>query len=144
MYFLRVSLNLDRPTYWNGDPQCTRVISTLFAVRNRLHNCTALLLTKSHLSLRCWSYVGRHGGPQIVSLQPPDDTGANCLGTDGRPIHELLHALGVFHEQSRYDRDNFVKINIDNIIPRALFGLSLLLILVYTIFTYCIFYTCCV
>lgn len=67
---------------------------------------------------RCWSYVGRYGGQQIVSLQPPDDTGANCLGTDGRPIHELLHALGIFHEQSRSDRDKFVKINFDNVIPR--------------------------
>ncbi|CAI6354099.1 unnamed protein product [Macrosiphum euphorbiae] len=66
----------------------------------------------------CWSYVGRYGGPQIVSLQPPDETGANCLGTDGRPIHELLHALGVFHEQSRSDRDKFVKINFENVIPQ--------------------------
>lgn len=62
--------------------------------------------------------MGRYGGQQIVSLQPPDDTGANCLGTDGRPIHELLHALGIFHEQSRSDRDKFVKINFDNVIPR--------------------------
>lgn len=65
--------------------------------------------------------MGRYGGPQIVSLQPPDDTGANCLGTDGRPIHELLHALGIFHEQSRADRDKFVKINFENVIPRMLF-----------------------
>lgn len=69
---------------------------------------------------RCWSYVGRYGGQQIVSLQAPDDTGSNCLGTDGRPIHELLHALGIFHEQSRADRDKFVKINFDNVIPRML------------------------
>lgn len=62
--------------------------------------------------------MGRYGGPQIVSLQPPDDSGANCLGTDGRPIHELLHALGIFHEQSRADRDKFVKINFENVIPR--------------------------
>ncbi|XP_050527087.1 hatching enzyme 1.2-like [Daktulosphaira vitifoliae] len=66
----------------------------------------------------CWSYVGRYGGPQIVSLQPPDETGPNCLGTDGRPIHELMHALGIFHEQSRADRDKFVKINFENILPR--------------------------
>jgi len=62
--------------------------------------------------------VGRYGGAQIVSLEPPNDAGANCLGTDGRPIHELLHALGIFHEQSRSDRDKFVKINFDNVIPR--------------------------
>ncbi|XP_023724085.1 uncharacterized protein LOC111873534 isoform X2 [Cryptotermes secundus] len=65
----------------------------------------------------CWSYVGRFGGPQIVSLQPPDEQGPNCLGDEGRSIHELLHALGIFHEQSRADRDNFVDIHPENIIP---------------------------
>ncbi|KAL3274888.1 hypothetical protein HHI36_019670 [Cryptolaemus montrouzieri] len=66
----------------------------------------------------CWSFVGRQGGVQIVSLQAPDSTSPNCLGTEGRAIHELMHALGVFHEQSRWDRDKFVKIHYDNIIPQ--------------------------
>ncbi|CAH0770629.1 unnamed protein product [Bemisia tabaci] len=65
----------------------------------------------------CWSYVGKNGGAQIVSLQPPDDTGPNCLGGEGRPIHELMHALGVFHEQSRADRDKFIKVHLENVIP---------------------------
>lgn len=65
----------------------------------------------------CWSYIGRIGGPQIVSLEPPDTNGPNCLGTEGRAIHELMHAIGVFHEQSRWDRDRFVKIHTKNIVP---------------------------
>lgn len=70
----------------------------------------------------CWSYVGRYGGPQIVSLQPPDDRSENCLGNEGRAIHELMHAIGIFHEQSRSDRDKFVKIHKENIRPgRILF-----------------------
>lgn len=32
----------------------------------------------------CWSFVGKIGGPQIVSLQPPDSTGPNCLGGEGK------------------------------------------------------------
>lgn len=68
----------------------------------------------------CWSYVGKHGGAQIVSLQPPDEKGPNCLGNEGRAMHELLHAIGIFHEQSRFDRDKFVTIHKDNIIPRYL------------------------
>jgi hypothetical protein len=61
--------------------------------------------------------VGRFGGPQIVSLQPPDNNGPNCLGGEGRSIHELLHALGIFHEQSRVDRDQYIDVKFDNIIP---------------------------
>jgi hypothetical protein len=66
---------------------------------------------------RCWSYVGRFGGPQIVALQPPDKNGPNCLGGEGRSIHELLHALGIFHEQSRADRDQYIDVKFENIIP---------------------------
>lgn len=64
----------------------------------------------------CWSFVGRIGGAQLLSLQPPDRNGPNCLGTEGRAIHELMHALGIFHEQSRADRDYFVDVKYENII----------------------------
>lgn len=48
------------------------------------------------------SAVGRQGGEQVVLIaenQPPSVI-----------IHELLHALGFYHEQSRTDRGNFVDI----------------------------------
>lgn len=37
----------------------------------------------------------------------------------GNIIHEILHALGFFHEHSRPDRDNFIKIEWDNVIDGA-------------------------
>uniref|UniRef100_A0A7N8YFV2 Metalloendopeptidase n=1 Tax=Mastacembelus armatus TaxID=205130 RepID=A0A7N8YFV2_9TELE len=52
----------------------------------------------------CWSYLGARGGRQTVSLQSPD-----CLQV-GVISHEFMHALGFVHEQSRFDRDNYVTI----------------------------------
>lgn len=64
----------------------------------------------------CWSFIGRTGGQQVLSLQPPDSQGPKCLGGPGKAIHETLHALGIFHEQSRADRDDYVTLNRENVI----------------------------
>lgn len=57
----------------------------------------------------CSSSVGRQGGQQFVTLGP-ECTAGNC-------IHEIGHTLGLWHEQSRIDRDLFTRINFQNIIP---------------------------
>ena len=57
---------------------------------------------------RCWSIIGRSGGRQLLKM------GNFCLQL-GTAIHEAMHAAGFYHEQSRYDRDNYVKIFWNNI-----------------------------
>jgi hypothetical protein len=57
----------------------------------------------------CFSRVGRQGGEQVISL------GTGC-GV-GAAIHEIGHALGLWHEQSRSDRDDFIEILFENISP---------------------------
>ncbi|XP_051775802.1 uncharacterized protein LOC114665886 isoform X4 [Erpetoichthys calabaricus] len=58
----------------------------------------------------CYSYIGRSGGSQLVSL----DSTCIRLGP-GVAQHELMHALGFYHEQTRPDRDSYVKVLFDNI-----------------------------
>ncbi|XP_042266823.1 hatching enzyme 1.2-like [Thunnus maccoyii] len=59
----------------------------------------------------CWSYVGRRGNAQTVSL---DRSG--CL-YHNTVQHELLHALGFNHEQCRSDRDQYIRVLWENIMP---------------------------
>ena len=55
------------------------------------------------------SPVGRKGGRQVVRLSP--DT------TIGTATHELCHTIGLWHEQSRADRDQFIRVAWENVIP---------------------------
>jgi PKD repeat protein len=55
----------------------------------------------------CSSPIGKQGGEQTIKLA--DD----C--SKGNAAHEMMHALGMFHEQSRCDRDDFVEILFDNV-----------------------------
>ena len=55
----------------------------------------------------CSSFVGRQRGKQVINLAPR----CNTMNT----VHEIGHALGLWHEQSRADRDGYVIILWENI-----------------------------
>lgn len=54
------------------------------------------------------SYVGRQGGGQPINIHN---------NHKGIIIHEIMHALGFFHEHSRANRDSYISINWSNIRP---------------------------
>jgi len=64
----------------------------------------------------CWSYLGMDPGSEMHANQGINLGGDGCLNK-GTVHHELLHALGFAHEQSRADRDGYVQINYSNIAP---------------------------
>ena len=57
----------------------------------------------------CASAVGRQGGRQEIILSPACEV--------GNVIHEIGHTVGLWHEQSRSDRDEHIEIVWQNIHP---------------------------
>jgi astacin len=55
----------------------------------------------------CSARVGCAGGEQFVNLGP------NC--STGNTIHEIGHTVGLWHEQSRSDRGDFIEVRYQNI-----------------------------
>jgi len=57
----------------------------------------------------CASYVGMQGGPQSILVSDACSTGSI--------IHEIGHALGLFHEHTRPDRANFAQVDWQQVVP---------------------------
>ncbi|KAI4830846.1 hypothetical protein KUCAC02_002451 [Chaenocephalus aceratus] len=59
----------------------------------------------------CFSFIGRRGRSQVLSLSRRGCVYFQIIQ------HEMLHALGFDHEQTRSDRDRHVRILLQNVIP---------------------------
>ncbi|KAK2819469.1 hypothetical protein Q7C36_021115 [Tachysurus vachellii] len=123
----------DNSCFWkkssNGLVQVPYVLSNVFSSSDRtvitnamasFHNKTCIRFVSrtnqtDYLSIEskdgCYSYVGKTGGAQVVSLSR-----FGCVYY-GIAEHELNHALGFYHEHTRSDRDSYVTINWANIDP---------------------------
>jgi astacin len=96
-----------------GDPRITAALQTWtnimsgvlsFVPRTNEPDFIRFSSTSSNV---CSSGVGRTSGARTILL------GSVC--STGNVRHEIGHALGFYHEQSREDRDGFVRIIWDNI-----------------------------
>lgn len=64
----------------------------------------------------CSSYVGRTGYAQPVNV------GDYC--STGNVIHEVGHAIGLYHEHTRTDRNAYITVNTANIDPNASYNFA--------------------
>ncbi|XP_008559195.1 tolloid-like protein 1 [Microplitis demolitor] len=66
-----------------------------------------IVFTKSECG--CCSFVGKNQyGPQSISIME------QCSNF-GTILHELGHAIGFYHEHTRYDRDQYIHVFLDNV-----------------------------
>nr|XP_039258477.1 meprin A subunit beta-like [Styela clava] len=70
----------------------------------------------NHITFRrlngCFSSIGMQGGGQVISI------GDRCEEMY-TVQHEMMHAIGIWHEQSRADRDEYVQIMWGDITPNT-------------------------
>lgn len=57
----------------------------------------------------CLSHARKLGGYQPLYLGPGCESFVNAA-------HEVGHALGLYHTQSRHDRGNYIEVNLENIV----------------------------
>ncbi|XP_050024380.1 high choriolytic enzyme 1-like isoform X1 [Dermacentor andersoni] len=90
-----------------------QLIQKKTCIRFQTHSDEENFVSIAYRRGRCASNVGMQGGEQTVALDP-----SLCLEL-GQVAHEFLHALGFFHEHSRPDRDEYVRVLWDNIIKAS-------------------------
>jgi hypothetical protein len=100
----------------SGDDK-TKVRTTLQGLQEKLNSCIRFVESSNGDRVfvkndddGCWSAVGHQGRLQELNLAVSD----GCMQT-GVIEHEIIHAIGILHTQSRSDRDKSVKIIWNNI-----------------------------
>ena len=82
---------------------CIKFIDVEEDIKNGQFNGSYVNIEKNEI--RCSSFVGRNPDYQWLFLRE------DCVQRIGIILHEIGHALGLWHEQSRPDRDNYVYVD---------------------------------
>ncbi|MDY8138116.1 M12 family metallopeptidase [Aquimarina sp. 2201CG5-10] len=102
----------------SGHPKRSDILAAISRLNSSTNVCIVPKTSESdyvefiYEAGRCGaSRIGKKpgGGRQVIKV------GNLCGNTQGSTMHEIMHALGFYHEQSRDDRDTYVTINTANI-----------------------------
>jgi astacin len=111
--------------------------ATVVAAMTRVSQATGIQFVPEHLYAPPWT--GGEGPDPWHSLLVERSPDTNCYGTIGYRagatmwlptwsagcvVHEIGHVLGLWHEQSRPDRDAYIQIHWQNITPRFRFAFN--------------------
>lgn len=103
------------PFYFDANVTPANRLAMLAAMANIAHSCQIKFVWQTDETDYLYiqdsdgnnSYVGRIGGAQEVNIYN--------WNFEFIMVHELMHAIGIWHEQSAPSRDNFVDILLQNV-----------------------------
>jgi len=101
----------------NAITQFNKTFSNIkFVARTTQTDYVNFYFDPSNNSGACEAIVGRAGGEQNVG----GSGGSSNPCALGTILHEMGHTIGLWHEQSRPDRDTYVSVNYDNLIKGSI------------------------
>lgn len=105
-------LSHDNNFQWKHTLVCRKLpLQTKQTLRRKRHNYST---TRNFPFLfRCWSSVGKKYWRVDYGQEVSLGSGCNHKGTI---MHEIMHAIGFWHEQSRPDRNQYVEVLWENIL----------------------------
>lgn len=91
--------------------------SMIYYAINRVISTTNICMIPRTTETNYVEFVISGGCGSSIGMQPTKQfIGVNPACGIGSTIHEILHAAGHFHEQTRQDRDDYITINFSNIV----------------------------
>jgi uncharacterized protein (TIGR02145 family) len=107
----------DGEVYYQIDESASAYSDDIMAAINEIEKYTTIKFIKHTIQIGFISFEGSSNGSYSnLGMMPGGQKIMLGWSSKGTVIHEICHALGMIHEFSRSDRDDYVNIKWDNIV----------------------------